>query len=120
VAFYAGRDLDNLADFHANGRGYASRYWYQSETVAFLKQNPPAAVMSSAPFGVYFYSGQPTASLYHQGLAGVRQFLGQSGSLLVLFDGMPPEIYGLDRQELVQGLTLVHEFPDASVYRLTP
>ncbi len=41
-------------------------------------------------------------------------------SLLVLFDGMPPEIYGLHRQELIQGLKLVEEFPDAAVYQLKP
>jgi hypothetical protein len=118
VVYYAIRTYDYLSSTYQTGLGYSNVGWHNSETVAYLKSNPDIKVVSTGEMGIYFWTGKrPPVITDFGGAAGLRQHLCQTGDYLLIMNQMPVEIYRMDQQEVVQGLTLVREFNDSTMYQ---
>ncbi|HEX9118419.1 MAG TPA: hypothetical protein VGA61_20300, partial [Anaerolineae bacterium] len=103
------------------GAGYANRYWAVSETCKFLRQHPDVQVVSTAPYGEYFYTGQLSHHIVEFPTAeSLRAFLRQTGGYLVNFYGMPLQVYGYNPDAYTQGLAAVAHFDDATIYQIKP
>jgi hypothetical protein len=122
VVYYGVRTYDYLSNTYQNGLGYYNHSWHNSETVAYLKDNPDIKVVSTGEMGIYFWTGKrPALITDFGGVAGLRQYLCQTGEYLLIMNQMPTEIYHMDQAEVVQGLNLVRTFNDSSMYQcLTP
>jgi hypothetical protein len=125
VLVFAGFNLVRTAQtvqtYYAQGLGYNNRYWAVSETSAFLLQHPDVQIVSSAPYGLYFKIGRPTHHvLEYSTPASLDQFLRETHGYLVIFAGMPMEIYNMDEATYTQGLVKVKSFDDATFFQIQP
>ncbi|RPI29464.1 MAG: hypothetical protein EHM70_15675 [Chloroflexota bacterium] len=115
---YAYRTLDTVRYLSENGAGYASARWHISETVAYLNNHPDVPVVATGEVGIYFWTDRlPRSVASFENIDALHAFLEQTGAFLVIIDSMPPEMYGLDEPALVEGLELVHDFSEGSVYQ---
>ncbi len=118
VFYYGIRAFDYVKTVYRTGLGYAGAGWYNSETVAFIKSHPEAELVSTGDMGIYFWTGRRPASITDFGdAAGLKQHLCATGAYLFLMNSMPTEIYHMNRDQTVQGLTLVSKFNDSSLYQ---
>jgi hypothetical protein len=119
VAFLAARALFTVWALYNEGAGYSSRRWHISETIAYLNRRPETPLMSTANDGIYFWTGRRPLHISRQDSnASAKDFLCDTGGLLVIIDSVPPELYGVDHDSLVEGLTLEQKFSEGSIYRM--
>ena len=110
VAYYAVRTYDYLTSMYQIGLGYSNIGWHTSETVDYLKNNPNTKVVTTGEMGIYFWTGKrPPVISELGGVDGLRHYLCQSGSYLIIMKQMPVEIYRMDEAEVIGGLTLVKD-----------
>jgi len=119
VLLYLPRTLDMTRYFYQHGAGFAARYWHESETIAYIRQRPDLPIISTAPFGIYFWANRLTAvvSAYDTGIA-LQSFLRESGAVLIVFHTMPLDMYGIDEKEYLRGLQKLIEMDDSTIYTL--
>jgi hypothetical protein len=118
VLYYSYRSFDYVKNVYRNGLGYSGAGWHTSGTVAFINNNPGIEMISTGDMGIYFWTGRrPAAITDFGGAAGLKQHLCQTGAYLFLMNSMPTEMYHMNREQTVQGLTLVKKFNDSSVYQ---
>jgi hypothetical protein len=118
VIYYGFRAYDYIKTVYRTGLGYSGAGWYTSETVAFIKSHPDIELVSTGDMGIYFWTGRRPASITDFGdAAGLKQHLCETGAYLFLMNSMPTEIYHMNREQTVQGLTLVNKFNDSSLYQ---
>jgi hypothetical protein len=87
------------------GRGYTSRGYSTSETIATLRRLEHVAVYTNAAAAVYFWTGRVVSSLGP--IAETKQALSNPCGVIVLFDAISPELYGTTLDEVAQGLVRV-------------
>jgi hypothetical protein len=115
--YYAYRGADFVLQTRRTGLGYSNIGWQESETIPYLEAHPDLDYAATGEIGIYFWTGEkPPPIVAYGSLAGLRAHLCETGQLLVLMDQMPPELYGYPRDQLVEGLNLVHDFNDSMVY----
>lgn len=116
--YYAGRTASDARDLHANGRGYARREAAEAETVRFLRDHADRPFFAIGPEGYYFWMGIYRDEVHRA--AGdeekLAQWTCQQGAYLVIHNGMPAEMYGLQEDQLVQRLKLDYTFSDGRIY----
>ena len=118
AAYYGVRTYNYLSSMYKSGLGYSNVGWHTSETVAYLKDHPDMKVVSTGEMGIYFWTGKrPAVITEFGGEDGLKQHLCQSGDYLVIMKQMPVEIYHMDPGRVIQGLDLVKEFNDSSMYQ---
>lgn len=118
LIYYGYRTVDFVGKMYRIGLGYTNIGWYNSETVPYLKNHPDLQLVSTGEMGIYFWTGRKPAPINaFGGVDALRQHLCDTGAVLILLDQMPTDIYGMDSQQVVQGLELVKQFNDSSMYR---
>jgi hypothetical protein len=121
AASFIYRSLETVRDLNQNGAGYASQRWHISETVAFLNKHPDVPVVSTANYGIYFWTGRlPQSISDFPDVAALHNYLRVSHAYLAIIDSMPPEMYKLDTSSLLSGLELVYRFSEGSIYQAVP
>jgi 4-amino-4-deoxy-L-arabinose transferase-like glycosyltransferase len=119
ILLYAPRTIEMTRSFYQVGSGFATRYWRQSETITFIKQHPDLSIISTAPYGVYFWANRLTdvVSTHNSG-AAVEEYLRRTGGVLIVFNTMPLEMYGIDEKEYLRGLQKMTELDDSTIYQV--
>jgi hypothetical protein len=113
------RTYDTVQTLHKDGLGYASSRWHISETVAFLNKHPNTPVVSTAHFGLYFWTGRLPLPISHfKNISMLYDYLRRTKGYLVLIDSMPTELYGYNEHDLTSGAVLVYQFSEGAVYHL--
>jgi len=121
VASYFYRAWDTMQYFALNGAGYAGSRWHISETVAYLNKHTDVPVVSTANYGLYFWTGKLPRSIdSFPNIKALHEYLASTGGYLVVIDSMPPEIYGLPRAQLIEGLSVHQEFSEGTIYQSLP
>jgi hypothetical protein len=119
IAVLAARAIYTVWSLNSEGAGYSSRRWHISETIAYLNRRPEVPLMSTANDGIYFWTGRRPLHISRQDSnASAKDFLCDTGGLLVIIDSVPPELYGVDQDSLVEGLMLEQKFSEGSIYRM--
>ena len=115
---YLQRAVDTLRLYHEEGMGFASRYWHESDAVAYLRSLPAGtALASTAPMGVYFASGREAKQAADLTPEQLADWLKAENGYLIFFRSMPFELYGKDEGSYLSRLQLVQEFSDSAVYQ---
>ncbi|HPH96991.1 MAG TPA: hypothetical protein PKW33_20110 [Anaerolineaceae bacterium] len=116
--YYAGRTASDARDLHANGRGYARAEAAAAETVRFLSAHADRPFFATGPEGYYFWLGVYRDEVHRAAgdEALLAQWVCQQGAYLVIHNGMPAEMYGLQEDLLAQQLRLDYTFSDGRVY----
>jgi hypothetical protein len=113
------RAQDAVRMLSASGMGYASQRWHDSETIRYLNSHPDVAVVSTANFGIYFWTGRLPRSISEFANADALQaYLREVNGWLVVVDSMPPGMYGWDADNLLVGMQLVRQFSEGSVFQV--
>jgi len=103
----------------ASGMGYASQRWHDSETIRYLNSHPDVPVVSTANYGIYFWTGRLPRSISDFANANaLRIYLREVDGWLVVIDSMPPGMYGWDAENLLEGMQLVRQFSEGSVFKV--
>jgi hypothetical protein len=112
------RSAGMVNSYHETGRGYASARDHISETYAYLRNRPDIPVFSNAFAGIYFWTGRVTQSIPPTNqIQAMKDEMKKSGAYLVLFDSIPVELYGMNREELTSGLVEQIRLSEATIYR---
>ncbi len=112
------RSGEMVQSYHDVGRGYASAREHISETYAYLRKRPDIPIYSNAFAGIYFWTDRVTNALPPPGdITAMKENMKQTGAYLVLFDSIPVELYGMNREELTQGLVEQIRLSEATIYR---
>ena len=115
---YMQRAVVTVQLYHTEGMGFASRYWHESDAVAYLRGLPAGVELAStAPIGVYFSSGREARQAADFAPEQLEEWLRSEHGYFIFFRSMPFEIYGKDEQSYVSRLRLVHEYSDSAVYQ---
>jgi len=118
LIYYGYRTVDFVGKMYRIGLGYTNIGWYNSEIVPYLKSHPDLQLVSTGEIGIYFWTGMKPAPINaFGGVDSLHKHLCDTGAVLILMDQMPTDIYGMDHQQVVQGLELVKRFNDSSMYR---
>lgn len=118
TGLYLQRAVDTVRLYHDEGMGFASRYWHESDAVAYLRSLPAGTQLAStAPMGVYFASGREAKQVADFTPEQLVEWLQEEQGAFILFRSMPFEIYGKDEQAYLSKLRLVQEFSDSAVYQ---
>lgn len=118
VGTYLYRAQDIVRAQAAGGMGYASERWHESETIRYLNNHPEVPLVSTASYGIYFWTGRlPRAVSEFSRQEDLQSYLRQAGGWLVLIDSMPPEMYGWQEADLLAGMQLVEQFSEGAVYQ---
>jgi hypothetical protein len=113
----AGPTAGEIASYYRDGRGYLSRNTHDSPTYAFLRQHPGVPIYSNSRTGIYFWLGTNTQRLPSSGSVPVmKEALAKTGGFLVIFNAIPVGLYHVTESELTDGLTVVAQFRDATIY----
>lgn len=122
LVYYGYRSFDTVRTLHADGLGYASRFWASSETVRYLENHPELKVITTGPEGIYFWSGKFYDGIYTYGSTTddlIRKVC-EERVTLILLKSMPAGMYGLDESRLTQNLSLVQSFNDGDLFTCQP
>ena len=115
------RTYTTSRDLAEKGEGYASARWHISETMAYLNNHPDVPVVGTGDYGIYFWTGRlPRSVAAFQSLSDLRAYLRSCHGYLVIVDSMPPDMYGIPEDQLLQGMTLVERFSEGSIYQAAP
>jgi hypothetical protein len=118
LVYYGVRAADFTRLVNEEGLGYSSRGWHSSETVAYLKQNPTLELVVTGDKGIYFWTGRlPRGISSFLSPADVRAHLCATSGELVIIKSMPPGLYRMEKDALIDGLELKHDFSDGEIYR---
>ena len=122
-----------MNNWHKSGLGYASFKWYDSETMAFLRELPKdVMIYTNEPAAVYLYTGRgnyvlpdrfdsATAQVrpgFEEGIERMQRDINNGNAVLALFDG--GEVSMADAASLSEGLYLAHKSAGDSVYTMKP
>jgi hypothetical protein len=122
-----------MDNWHKSGLGYASFKWYDSETMAFLRELPEdVMIYTNEPAAVYLYTGRgnyvlpdrfdsATAQVrpgFEEGIERMQKDINNGNAVLALFDG--GEVSMADAASLSEGLYLAHKSAGDSVYTMKP
>lgn len=117
LALQGYRTAERAVAIHRDGLGYASSRWHVSETIAYLRARPDRALVSTAPFGIFFWTGRlPRRISNAQGIIRMKARMCEEGEWLVIIDSLPPEYYNVQTQDLIGDLRLVERFSEGSIY----
>jgi 4-amino-4-deoxy-L-arabinose transferase-like glycosyltransferase len=117
LAISAYRSYDTIIKLHREGSGYAAARWHVSETIAFLNKHPDVPVVSSAPYGIYFWTGRLPLPINHFGsIPALYNYLREENAFLVLIDSMPAELYGYNKDDLIVDAKILYQFSEGAVY----
>jgi hypothetical protein len=112
------RSLTMVQSYHELGRGYASARDHISETYAYLRNRPNVSVYSNAFASIYFWVGRDTFSLPPRAeISTMKDDMRQNSALLVVFNSIPLDLYGLSEAELIDGLEVEITLSEATIYR---
>jgi 4-amino-4-deoxy-L-arabinose transferase-like glycosyltransferase len=112
------RSTQMVQSYHANGRGYASARDHISETYAYLRNRPDVPVYSNASAAIYFWTGRVTYPIpSSSAVQAMKVDMQKTGALLVVFDSIRVELYGVTRDELTNGLVEQIRLSEATIYR---
>jgi hypothetical protein len=119
LVYYGYRTVDFTRIMLREGLGYSNAGWHNSETVAYLRAHPELTdLVSTGEMGIYFWTGRkPTVLAAFATPQAVLDYLCQNEAVLLMMDQMPAEMYGLNHDEVVQGLTLVEDFNDSDMLK---
>ena len=122
VVFLAGlylqRAVDTVRLYHEEGMGFSSRYWHESDAIAYLRGLPAETPLAStAPMGVYFASGHEARQAADFSPEQLQEWLAAEHGVFVYFRSMPFDIYGKDEQTYLSLLRLAAEYSDSAVYK---
>ena len=91
-----------MDNWHKSGLGYASFKWYNSETMAYLRQLPEdVMIYTNEPAAVYLYTGRgnyvlpdrldsATAQVragFEEGIERMQKDINNGNAVLAIFDG---------------------------------
>src|SRR5688572_30602084 len=122
-----------MDSWHKSGLGYASFKWYDSETMAFLRELPEdVRIYTNEPAAVYLYTGRgnyvlpdrfdsATAQIragFKEGIVNMQRDINNGNAVLAIFDG--GEVSLADATLLSEGLYLAHKSAGDSIYTMTP
>ncbi len=113
--------------------GYASTKWQDSQLVAYLKTNPPQnKLFSNYPDGIYVLSGLSSSmspqKLYYASISAppnqienLQAEIENSGFVILAWFGDSDRgiLFSLTELKTSFDLTLLHEFSDGSLYRIS-
>jgi 4-amino-4-deoxy-L-arabinose transferase-like glycosyltransferase len=125
-----------VAKLHKGGQGYASFQWYDSETMAFLRNLPKdISIYTNQPGPVYLYAGRPSRVLpdlvdpvtdlprqgYAEGVSALQADVSSGNAVLALFKfGSESEDAQTIHLQLSQGLYLAHQSHGDKIYTAFP
>jgi 4-amino-4-deoxy-L-arabinose transferase-like glycosyltransferase len=125
-----------VTNLHKGGQGYASFKWYDSKTMAFLRDLPGGTrIYTNQPGPVYLYTDRPCYVLpdlvdpvtglpregYEDGVNALHQDVLSGEAVLVLFKfGAEDEDIQTVYTQLAEGLYLAHETSGDKVYSAYP
>jgi hypothetical protein len=113
------------------GRGFASRTWQASETVKLVREmDLDGAIYSTEALPIYFLTGKSAYSVperadsisdqetqnYNTKLDTMRRRLEEPGSALIIFTSSFRRVEMPSRSELVDGLVLLKQSKDGSIW----
>ena len=90
---------------HESGRGYTSRGYHSSDTIATVRRLEEVPVYTNAAAAVYFWTGRSVHSL--GGVDVIKRNLAEDCGVIVVFDSIAPELYGTTKEEISLGLVQV-------------
>jgi hypothetical protein len=112
------RSTQMVQSYHVNGRGYASARDHISETYAYLRNRPDVPLYSNASAAIYFWTGRVTYPIpSSSAVQAMKADMQKTGALLVIFDSIRVELYGVTRDELIDGLVEQIRLSEATIYR---
>jgi hypothetical protein len=122
-----------MDNWHKSGLGYASFKWYDSQTMAYLRELPEnVMIYTNEPAAVYLYTGRgnyvlpdrfdsATAQVragFEEGIERMQKDINGGNAVLAIFDG--GEVSAADAASLSEGLYLAHKSAGDSVYTMKP
>jgi len=114
---FAFRSVSTVKYLSSEGLGYSSRRWHISETISYIQDRPENSLISTAPVGIYFWTGNLPAGIPRNGdYVLMRSEMCENSTLLVIIDSLPPEFYGVETEDLTSGLTQLQKFSEGSIY----
>ncbi|NJC95857.1 MAG: hypothetical protein C3F07_14990 [Anaerolineales bacterium] len=132
-AFSVYKQSITIADWSRSGLGYASFQWYDSQAMAFLREEPKdVMIYTNEPAAVYLYVGRGARVLpyrydavtaqerpgFEQSVAEMQSEITSGRAVLAIFDG--GDNVAVDIDELVDGLYLAHKSQGDSIYTARP
>ena len=119
LVYYGYRTVEFSRQMARMGLGYSNVGWHNSETVAYLHQHPELThLVSTGEMGIYFWTGRmPQVISAFPGPNQLQTYLCQNDAILLLMDQMPADLYGMTRDQAIQGLQLAQRFNDSEMYR---
>jgi 4-amino-4-deoxy-L-arabinose transferase-like glycosyltransferase len=123
-SYYTLTRLDGaVQDLARDGQDYASLKWKNSPTIQFVREQDPPLVYTNDVTAIYFLAGKDSVGIpnFRSSEAefnAMRDNLRSTGGLLVLFGTLTGEFASQDA--ITQGMTLVRQFQDGSVYQTSP
>jgi 4-amino-4-deoxy-L-arabinose transferase-like glycosyltransferase len=133
LAFSAYKQVNTINDLSKGGTGYASFQWYDSKTMAYLRELPDdLSIYTDEPGAVYLYTGRGARVLpdhvdsatalpredFEEDVAQMKQEILDGKAVLVLFDG--GEITEEEAALLSEGLYLAHKSSGDEIYTAHP
>ena len=118
IAYYGYRAADFTRNVSDWGLGYANRGWHNSETIPYLNRRPDMEIIATGDMGIYFWTGRvPRGISNFSSSQDLNAHLCATQGELVIIKSMPPEIYGLKEEEIIEDLQLIHDFNDSKIYQ---
>lgn len=122
-----------VIDLHADGQGYASAYYRNSQTIDALKRMPPATVWTNRVPAVNLLADRPAYALlapidpltrqkrpnYDSSLQGIRQSVLDGNTMLVVFEAkqvLDDPIEGQWLKDLTKDIPAVFESEDGMIF----
>ncbi|HEX7555253.1 MAG TPA: hypothetical protein VF338_01420 [Leptolinea sp.] len=122
-----------VLDLHADGQGYASAYYRNSQTIDALKRMPPEIIWTNRVPAVNLLADRPAYALlapidpltrqkrpnYDSSLQAIRQSVLVGKAVLVIFEArqvLEDPIEGLWVKDLIQNIPAVFESDDGIIY----
>jgi hypothetical protein len=133
LAFSAYKQINTIRDLSKGGVGYASFQWYDSKTMAYLRELPAAvSIYTDEPGAVYLYTGRGARVLpsdfdaatalpledFEENVARMKENILAGKAVLVLFDG--GEVTDEQAALLHEGLYLAYKTSGDEIYTARP
>jgi hypothetical protein len=111
-----------VARLRAEGQGYASSRWTQSEVARRLRELGPAVIYSNDITAVFFVAQAPSCAVptvdAEDALTVMRERLKGDDAVLAIFGELSSEFMALDR--LTMDLVVYEALQDGTIYRTRP
>lgn len=116
VGTYGYRAFLLVPRLHESGLGFARKSMHTSPTLAALRDMPQKPLFSNSPYAITMWTGLPAFGI--PTLDVLRQRMIDEGALLVVFDAVSLDLYDTNYYDLTQGMEIVAQFRDGTIYRL--